>query len=201
MKHLLSSLTVSLLAVPICAAAQPEVSWEDLLVLPDQSEVRLVVRGGVPVEGRIIKVTLDAIELRSRPLHLNVPQDVQSNGDRTVWRFPRDYVVNSSVIKVAPYTTAVGATIPEISRVVRAIGTGTRVEVRTRTDQSCRGRIRHINDTSFGVDCRNKALQKIAFGDLAAVRTLGIHGAIQGAVIGAAIFWALIWVGYEASKE
>jgi hypothetical protein len=165
MKQLLTLLVVGLFGLPVCVLAQSGVTWEDLLVLPSQSEVRLVVRGGVPVAGRILSVTADAIELRSREaLQLRVPESVYSDPDHRVWRFPRDLVMEPTILKVAPYTARADATPSEIGRVVRAIGTGRRVEVRSRADESCRGRIQHIDDNNFRVDCDNRALRQIAFG-------------------------------------
>jgi hypothetical protein len=126
---------------------------------------------------------------------------VFSDPDHRVWRFPRDLVMEPTILKVAPYTARADATPSEIGRVVRVIGTGRRVEVRSRADESCRGRIQHIDDNNFRVDCDNRALQQIAFGDLRAIRTLGAHGAVKGALIGAASFGALLLIGYELSAE
>ena len=193
-------LLVSLFGLPVNAVAQRAVTWEDLSALPAESEVRLVLRGGVPVDGHILSVMPDAIELRSsQTLLLKVPEGVQSDRDRRVWRFPRELVLESSALRVA-YTPKAGATSFEIARVVAAIGVGTRVDVQSRTDQRCRGRIQRIDETGFGIDCRNKALRQMAFGDLKRIGTPGSNGAINAVLIGAGIFGLLLLIGWQTAE-
>ena len=188
---------VATLVLPNVVHAQGAVDWGQVDGLPAGTRLRLVLTNGTEATGTVVATTAETVVMRdNRP---GATGEIRTQGAAGPLRdnitFNRAEVATANVVTMPTRLTLVaGSNNAGVRHVVRGLGVGKKIDLRTGSSWLRRTTITAVGDESFEVSNRQSPA-RVDYGAVRDIKPAGMHRAAKAGIIAGTAFGALLLIG------